>query len=71
LEKRGVRTLTICTDVFEQMADLEKSALGAPDLGIAIIEHPLVYRTPEELEAIADAMLPLLEARFGEGNASA
>lgn len=50
------------------MADLEKSALGAPDLGVAIIEHPLVYRTPEELEEIADAVLPLLEARFGPGS---
>ena len=45
-----MRTLTICTDVFEQMADLEKSALGMADLGVAIIEHPLVYRTAAELE---------------------
>lgn len=60
-----MRTLTICTDVFEQMADLEKSALGMPDLGIAIIDHPLVYRSAEELEQIADALEPLLTSRFG------
>lgn len=53
------------------MADLEKSALGVPDLGVAIIEHPLVYRTPDELETIADAMTPLLEARFGTGKEKA
>lgn len=50
------------------MADLEKSALGVPDLGVAIIEHPLVYRTGEELEQIADSLLPIFESRFGVGN---
>lgn len=50
------------------MAELEKSALGVPDLGVAIIEHPLVYRTADELEQIADSLLPLLESRFGAGN---
>lgn len=56
--------MTICTDAFEAMADLEKSALGVPDLGVAIIEHPLVYRTPEEIEAIADDLVARFEARF-------
>jgi hypothetical protein len=64
LEKRGVRTLTICTTVFQKMADLEKRALGMPDLGIAIIEHPLMYRTNEELEALADSLAPLFEQHF-------
>jgi hypothetical protein len=71
LEKRGVRTLTICTDVFQEMAELEKRAGGMPDLGIAIIEHPLVYRTDEELDELAAGLLPLLEARFGRGDESA
>ena len=60
-----MRTVTICTDAFEQMAELEKVALGVPDLAIAIIEHPLVYRTADQLEQIADQLLPLLETRFG------
>jgi hypothetical protein len=64
LEKRGVHTITICTEVFEKMADLEKRALGRPDLGIAIIEHPLMYRTDEELEKLADSIVPLLERHF-------
>jgi hypothetical protein len=59
-----VRTITICTDVFEKMADLEKRALGRPDLNIAIIEHPLMYRTDTELEALADSIVPLLEQHF-------
>jgi hypothetical protein len=59
-----VRTITICTDAFEKMADLEKRALGMPDLGLAIIEHPLMYRTTDELEAIADAIAPLFEQHF-------
>lgn len=56
--------MTICTDVFEQMAELEKRALGQPDLCVAIVEHPLVYRTDEELEVMADSIVPLLESRF-------
>jgi hypothetical protein len=65
LERRGVRTVTICTDVFQPMADLERSALGMPDLALAITEHPLVSRTQGELEHIADRLLPLFDARFG------
>ena len=62
--------MTICTDVFQEMAELEKRALGMPDLELAIIEHPLVYRTQEELEMLANSILPLLEARFGQDGAT-
>ncbi len=63
-----MRTVTICTDVFKEMAELEKRALGVPDLSIAIIEHPLVYRTDEELDKIAAGLMSLFESRFGAGS---
>ena len=56
--------MTICTDAFEQMAMLERRALGASDLAVAIIEHPLVYRTAEEIEAIADGLMPMIDQLF-------
>ena len=61
-----MRTVTICTDAFEQMASLEKRVLGQPDLAVAIIEHPLVYRTAEEIEQIADDLMPTLSQIFVE-----
>lgn len=65
-----MRTLTVCTEPFEKMAELEKRSLGMPDLGIAVVPHPLVYRTAEEIERIADALVPLLERHFGPGSGS-
>ncbi|MAT03870.1 MAG: hypothetical protein CL424_02345 [Acidimicrobiaceae bacterium] len=61
-----MRTVTICTDAFEQMASLEKRVLGQPDLAVAIIEHPLVYRTAEEIEQIADDLMPTMSQIFVE-----
>lgn len=65
LEKRGLRTITVCTDAFEKMADLERDALGQPDLQLAIIGHPLLGRDEIAIEAAVDEIMPLLEARFG------
>jgi hypothetical protein len=56
--------VTICTDAFEQMAELEKRALGVPDLCVPIIEHPLVYRTDEEIEELADQVFAAISDRF-------
>ena len=64
-----MRTVTICTDAFEQMATLEKRVLGQPDLAVAIIEHPLVYRTIDEIERLADSAMPLLDRLFRTGAA--
>ena len=56
--------MTICTDAFEQMATLEKRVLGQADLAVAIIEHPLVYRTSDEIEQLADSVMPVLDQLF-------
>ena len=41
LEKRGIPTVTICTDAFAGLAREESKNLGMPDLPIVIIKHPL------------------------------
>jgi hypothetical protein len=65
LEKRGVRTLTVCTEVFEKMAELERAALGMPDLQLAIIGHPLMNRDAASLEEAVDSIMPTIDALFG------
>ncbi len=41
LEKRGIPTVTLCTDAFISLAREESRNLGMPDLPLAIIKHPL------------------------------
>jgi hypothetical protein len=67
LEKRGVRTLTVCTEVFEKMAELERAALGLPNLQLAIIGHPLMNRDTASLEDAVDSIMPTIDALFGGG----
>ena len=58
LEKRGVATVTVCTDVFEPLARNLAAGLGMPNLAIAVLAHPLATRSPEEMDAIADELAP-------------
>ena len=41
LERKGVPTVTICTDAFEGLAREESKNLGMPDLPLVIIKHPI------------------------------
>jgi hypothetical protein len=41
LEKRGVATVTVVTDVFEELAREVAVSMGAPDTRMAVVEHPL------------------------------
>jgi hypothetical protein len=62
-----VHTLTVCTTVFEKMAQLERDALGQPGLQLAIIEHPLMNRDADSLEDAVDGIMPILESLFAGG----
>ena len=64
LEKRNVRTITFCTAPFEKLAMLERTTLGAPDLQLAIMDHPLVNRDATWIIQTVDTLMPLLEQRF-------
>lgn len=51
LEKLGVPTVTLCTDVFLGLAKDEARALGMPALPIVVIPHPLGGEPPERVQA--------------------
>lgn len=50
LEKRGVPTVTLCTDAFAGLAREESKNLGMPDLPIVVIKHPLGGTSPEQVK---------------------
>ncbi len=47
LEKKGIPTATICTDIFASLAREEAETLGIPELPIVIIPHPLGGESPD------------------------
>ena len=57
LEKRGVPTVTICTHRFKVLGEVERRALGMPELPMAIAPHPLGGLKPDAVEAKAEALL--------------
>jgi hypothetical protein len=46
--------VTICSTAFNTLGRAQASALGSPDLPIAIISHPFGIRTREEVRGIAE-----------------
>ncbi|MCH9047156.1 MAG: hypothetical protein IIA40_13760 [SAR324 cluster bacterium] len=63
LEKRGIPTVTICTDAFVGLAREESKNLGMPDLAIAIVEHPIGGLKPDQVAQRAQAALePVISA---------
>ena len=57
LEKRGISTVTVCTDRFTRLAETERSALGMPELAVAIAPHPFGGLGVEAVQAKADVLL--------------
>lgn len=49
MEKRGIPTISICTDEFAPLGSMEAQALKMPHLPIVIIPHPLGGLKPEEV----------------------
>ncbi len=48
-EKRGVPSLLICSDAFEAEAKELSQRLGLSNIRLAVIRHPVVVQTDEEL----------------------
>lgn len=48
-EKRGVPSLLICSDAFEAEARELSQRLGLSNIRLAVIRHPVVVQTDEEL----------------------
>jgi hypothetical protein len=54
VRKRGIASLAIVTTDFIKLARAQATALGHPDLPIAVIPHPLGSRARAEVRAIAE-----------------
>ena len=57
LERRGVPTVTVCPHLFVRLGEVERRALGMPELPMAIAPHPLGGLKAEAVLAKADALL--------------
>ena len=57
LERRGVPTVTVCTHIFVRLGEVERRALGMPELPMAIAQHPLGGLKAEAVLDKADALL--------------
>ena len=64
LEKRGVMTVTICTDHFAIMASAAMRGANMPALveqGLVLIPHPLAELRPAQLAERAAQIVPQVE----------
>ncbi len=67
LERRGVPTVTVCTDRFVKLGEVERRALGMPELPMAIAKHPLGGIKKDAVVAKADALLEQVIAGLTKG----
>ncbi len=58
LERRGIPTAAICTDVFVPNGRAIAEAHGAPDYPFALVPHPLASTNHDELAREAKQVLP-------------
>jgi hypothetical protein len=54
MAKRGPAAVTICSNAFTTLGRAQASALGHPNLPIAVIPHPFGLRTRDEVRQIAE-----------------
>lgn len=64
-------TVTFCTEPFQTLARSRLRALGLPGLPVFFLPHPIMPRTPAEIEQLAAQYLDrVIGALTGEGSAS-
>ena len=49
--------MTLCTPPFRTLAQRRRETLGLPDQPVVFLPHPMMTRTPAEIEEIADQAL--------------
>ena len=65
MEKRGVPAMLVATTAFKVMAEFEAKSLGLPDVEVAIVDHPIVTKSREGLDADVEAIADQVRAFFG------
>ncbi len=58
LEKMGIPTVSICSDVFNDFAHKLANSHGASDLRIFSVDHPIAGLSKEEVDAKINAIFP-------------
>ncbi len=58
LEELGVPAAVIVTSEFVRESRAQSAVLGMPQLGIAVIDHPLSTLSSEQISARAQQALP-------------
>lgn len=66
IETQGVPTITFCTQPFRTLATVRKETLGLPDLPIIYLPHPMMTKTREEIDRLADEALAEVVRRLTE-----
>ena len=57
MEQRGVPTITVCTDRFRLLGEVERRSLGMRELPMAIAQHPFSGQTADAVEIKAELLL--------------
>ena len=60
VQRLGVPSAVICSEPFLQLGRTQSRVLGAPDLPLIVITHPLGGLAMDDVKARADAALPQL-----------
>ncbi len=61
LESRGIPAVFVASREFADAAATQSEALGFPAVAV-FVDHPIQDRSDEEMQVIADAVLPALLA---------
>ena len=67
LEKAGIPAIPLITDAFKPAAREMAELWGVPEFRFVMMQHPLAYLTPEDIEARADALLAQVLTLLREG----
>ena len=69
LEKAGIPAVPIITDAFQSAAEEMAELWGVPDFRFVMMDHPLAYLTPDDIEKRADEVLAKVLALLRQGQA--
>ena len=67
LERQGIPTATIITEVFRRTAHAYTRLMGVPDFPYLVFPHPITNVPAAELEARAQAMVPKVKRLLLDG----
>jgi len=60
LERRGIPTVTVCSDAFISLAKAIATGQGAPDLRMVVVPHPIAGLPPNKVRNKAESIVDLV-----------